>query len=85
MFSAENSICARFTRDGPERLHTCSTCMSIPRPYLRGVLFIFAEYIWSYVVRTYTCIHVSKKSAESKNNLGAAHLGQSASFIAAFH
>ena len=26
---------------------TCSTCMSIPRPYLRGGLFIFAEYIWS--------------------------------------
>ena len=30
-----------------------------------GVLFYFAEYIWSCVVRTYTCIHVSKKSAES--------------------
>ena len=44
---------------------TCSTCMSIPTPYLRGVLFIFAEYIWSYVVRTYTCIHISKQSAES--------------------
>ena len=87
MFSAENSICPRrFIRDGPELLHTCSTCMSIPRPYyIRRVLFIFAEYIWSYVVRTYTCIHVSKKSAESKTNLGAAHLGQSASFIAAFH
>ena len=66
MFSAEKSICPRrFIRDGPELLHTCSTCMSIPRPYLRGVLFTFAEYIWSYVVRTYTCIHVSEKSAES--------------------
>ena len=54
MFSAENSLYPRrFIRDGPELLHTCSTCMSIPRPYLRGVLFIFAEYIWS------------KKSAES--------------------
>ena len=30
---------------------TCSTCMSIPTPYLRGVLFIFADYIWSYVLR----------------------------------
>ena len=46
MFSAENSMCPlHFIRDGPELLHTCSTCMSIPRPYLRGVLFIFAEYI----------------------------------------
>ena len=51
MFSAENSICPRrFIRDGPELLHTCSTCMSIARPYLRGVLFIFTECIWSYVV-----------------------------------
>ena len=67
MFSAENSICPRrFIRDGPEVLHTCSTCMSNPRPwYIRGVLFIVAEYIWSYVVRMYACIHVSKKSAES--------------------
>ena len=32
---------------------TCSTCMSIPRPFLRGVLFIFAEYILSHVVRTH--------------------------------
>ena len=57
MFSAETSICPRrFTRDGPELLHTCSTCMSIPRPYLRVVLFTFAEYIWSNVVRTYTCV-----------------------------
>ena len=57
MFSAENSICPpRFIIDGPELLHTCSTCMSIPRRYLRGMLFIFAEYIWSHVVRTYTCI-----------------------------
>ena len=53
MLAAENSICPRrFIRDGPELLHKCSTCMSIPRPYLRGVLLIFAEYIWSYVVRT---------------------------------
>ena len=60
MFSAENSICARrFIRDGPELLHTCPTRMPMPRPDLRGVLYIFAEYISSYVVRTYTCIHVS--------------------------
>ena len=66
MFSAENLVCPqRFIRDGPELLHTCSTCMSIPKPHLRGVLFIFAEYMWWYVVRTYACIHVSKKSAES--------------------
>ena len=66
MFSPENSICPRrFIRNGPELLYTCSTCISIPRPYLRGVLFIFAEHIWSHVVRTYTCINVSKKSVES--------------------
>ena len=85
MLSADNSICLRFVRDGPELLHTCSTCMSIPRPYLRGALFIFAEYIWSYVVRTYMCIHVSKKSAKSLSSLGATHFGHSASFIVAFH
>ena len=35
---------------------TCSTCMSIPRPYLRGGLFIFTEYI--LVVRdTYIYVH----------------------------
>ena len=37
---------------------TCSTCKAIPRPYLRGVLFIFAEHIWSYVVPgTYVYVH----------------------------
>ena len=47
MLAAENSICPRrFIRDGPELLHKCSTCMSIPRPYLRGMLFIFAEHIF---------------------------------------
>ena len=30
-----------------------------------GALFVFAEYVWWYVARTYTCIHVLKKSAES--------------------
>ena len=57
MFSAQKSICQRrFIRDGPELLHTCSTCMSIPRPYLRGGLFIFTEYI--LVVRdTYIYVH----------------------------
>ena len=66
MFSAQKSICPRrFERDGPEHLNTCTTCTPIPRPYLRGVLFTFDGHISSYAVRTYTCIYVSKKSAES--------------------
>ena len=37
--------------------------MSIPRPDLRGFSFLFfAEYIFSYVVRTYMWINVSNKS-----------------------
>ena len=43
-----------FVRDGPELLHTCSTCMSIPRPYLltSGGCFSFSPNIFgltSYV------------------------------------
>ena len=51
MFSVQKSICPRlFVRYGPEILNTCSTYMSIPRLYLRGVLFTFAGCIWSYVI-----------------------------------
>ena len=65
MFSAQKSMCPRrFIRDGPGLLHTCSTRVH-PETLPPGGAFIFAEYIWSYVVRTYTSIHVSKKSAES--------------------
>ena len=38
---------------------TCSTCMPIPRPYyVRGVLFIFAEYlvVRSTYVHVHTCL-----------------------------
>ena len=57
MFSAENSICPRrFIRDGPELLHTCSTCMSIPRPFLRGVFFYFRR-MYLVVCCTYVYVH----------------------------
>ena len=36
-----------------------------------------------YVLRAYTCINVSKKSAQSKTNLRAAYLGRY-SFFAVF-
>ena len=56
MFFAENLICPRrFLRDRPERLHTCSTCMSIPRSFLRGVPLVSPNI---FVVRsTYVYMH----------------------------
>ena len=49
----------------PEILYTCSTCPSRDPTSEGYLVFCSAEYVWSYVVRTYTCINVSKKSAAS--------------------
>ena len=59
--------------------YKCSAC---PSRDLTSVFFFFSfpEYIWSYVVRTDTCLKVSKKSAASSTSLGAAHVGRYASF-----
>ena len=63
MFSAENLICPRrVIRDGPERLHTCSTCMSNPRYYLRGVplfspniLVVRSTYVYAHTCLDEEC------------------------------
>ena len=74
MFSAENSICPRrFTWDGPEGLRTCSTCMSIPRPYLRGMLFICAEYIGSFVGFLRIHVHISRRRVSNHNLVWELH------------
>ena len=75
MFSAENLICPRrVIRDGPERLHTCSTCMSNPRYYLRGVP-LFSPNIWSYVRSTYVYVHTYlEKECRIINQFGSCTL-----------
>ena len=74
MFSAENSICPQsFIRDGPELLRTCSTCMSIPRPYLRGMLFICAEYIGSFVGFLRIHVHISRRRVSNHNLVWELH------------
>ena len=63
MFSAEKSVCPRrFIGDGPEFLHTCSTCMSNPRYYLRGVplfspniLVVRSTYVYAHTCLDEEC------------------------------
>ena len=61
MFSAENSLRPwRFIWDGPQLLHTCSTCMSIPRHYLGGVLFILYEMDLNFCTTCSTCMSIPR-------------------------
>ena len=65
MFSAEKSVCPRrFIGDGPQRTFAHTPVLHVVTISPGGAFYIH-EYIWSHGVRTYTCTHVSKKSADS--------------------